>query len=59
MTKTKDKRLWYNHEETDTKILFHIGHLIAPNNVVIRTAGTDVLIIALANMKKLPVGRNV
>ena len=59
VTKTEDKRLWCNHEETDTKIIFHVGHLITPSNVVVRTADNDVLIIALANMKKLPAGRNV
>ena len=58
MTKTEDKRLWCNQEEADTKILFHVGHLITPSNVVVRTADNDVLIIALANMKKLPAGRN-
>ena len=59
MTKTVDKRLCCNHEEADTKILFYVGHLVAPNNVVVRTADTDFLIIALGNMKKLPAGINV
>ena len=59
MTKKVDKRLCCNHEEADTKILFYVGHLVAPNNVVVRTADTDVLIIALGNMKKLPAGINV
>ena len=35
MTKTEDKRLWCNHAEADTKILFHAGHLVVPNNVVL------------------------
>ena len=60
MTKTEDTRLWCNHKEADTKMmLFHVGHLVAPNSVVVRTADTDVLIIALANMEKLPVGINI
>ena len=59
MTKAEDMKLWCNHEEADTKMLFHVGHLVVPNNVVIRTADTDVLIIALANMEKLPAGINV
>ena len=59
MTKTEDTQLWCNHEEADTKMLFHAGHLVAPSNVVIRTADTDVLIIALANLEKLPAGVNV
>ena len=40
-------------------MLFHVGHLVAPNTVVVSTADTDVLIIALANMEKLPAGINV
>ena len=59
MTKTDDMKLWCNHEEADTEMLFQVGHLVAPNNVVIRTADTDVLIIALANMEKLPAGINI
>ena len=55
----KVKRLYCNHEEADTKILFHFGHPVAPNNVVVRTADTDVLTIALANMKKVPADINV
>ena len=58
MTKTEDTRLWCNKEEADTKMLFHVGQLVAPNNVVVRTADTDVLIIAPANMGKLPAGIN-
>ena len=40
-------------------MLFHVGHLIAPNHVVVRTADTGVLIIALTNMEKLPAGINL
>ena len=29
-------------EKADTKMLFHVGHLVAPNNVLVRTAETDV-----------------
>ena len=59
MTKTEDKQLCCHHEEADAKIPFYVGHLVALNNVVVRTADTDVLIIALKNMKKLPAGINV
>ena len=48
-----------NHEEADTKMPFHVEHLAAPKNVVVRTVDTDVLIIALANLEKLPAGINV
>ena len=59
MTKTEDTLLWCNQKEADTKMLFHGGYLVAPNNVVVRTADTDVLIIALANMEKRPAAINV
>ena len=59
MTKTEDKRLWCKHEEADTNMLFHVVHLVPPNNVVVRTAYTDVLIIAQPNAEKLPAGINV
>ena len=39
-------------------MLFHVGHLVPLNNVVVKTADTDVLIIALANTEKLPAGIN-
>ena len=35
-------------------MLFHVRYLVTLNNVVVRTADTDVLIIALANIEKLP-----
>ena len=40
-------------------MLFHVERLVAPNIGVVRTADTDVLIIALANIEKLPAGINV
>ena len=40
-------------------MLFHVGHLVAPNNVMVRTADTDVLIIALVNIEKIPTIINV
>ena len=40
-------------------MLFHIERLVAPNIVLVRAAETDVLIIALANIEKLPAGVNV
>ena len=54
MTKTEDTWLWCNNEKAGTKMLFHVEHLIAPNHVVVRTADTDILIIALTNIEKLP-----
>ena len=40
-------------------MLFHIGHLVALINVMVRTADTNVLIIALANIGKLGACINV
>ena len=52
ITKREDVRLWCSHVEADSKILFYVGHLVAPKNVVVRIADTGILIIALANMEK-------
>ena len=41
MTKTEDTQLWCNHEEADTGMVFHVGYLVASNNVVVRTASND------------------
>ena len=35
-------------------MLFHVENLVVSNNMVVRTADTDVLIIALINIEKLP-----
>ena len=35
------------HEEVDSEIIFHVTSIEENSNVVIRTADTDVLIIAL------------
>ena len=59
ITKREDVRLWCSHVEADSKILFYVGHLVAPKNVVVRIADTGILIIAVANMEKLPAGINV
>ena len=59
LKKMEDTWLWSNYEEADTKMISHVWHLVASNNVVVRTVHTDVLalvnmanIIALANMEK-------
>ena len=58
MTKTVYMQLRCDNEEAGTKILYLVGHLVALNNVKVRTADTGVLIIALAN-KKIPADINV
>ena len=40
--------LYCTHEEADSRMFFHLGSIQSPSNVIIRTAGTDCLIIALA-----------
>ena len=39
-----------NHEEADTKIAFHACNITEPNNIVVRSSDTDVLIILLGNI---------
>ena len=39
------------HEEADTKIIFHVARLQDDGNVLIRCSDTDVLIILLGNME--------
>ena len=56
-TGPEQKRPLNFQEEADAKMLFHVGHLVARNNVAVRTTDTD--IIALANIEKLPAGTNV
>lgn len=52
MTKIQDTWLWCKLKEADTEMLFHVGHLMAPNNVAAKTAHTDTLIIPLTNIEK-------
>lgn len=59
ITETEDTLLWCNHEKADTKKLFHVGHLVAQNNVVGRTTDTYALILAVANIGKHAVAINV
>lgn len=59
MTKAEDTLLWCNHKEAETKMLIHVGHLVAPNNVLVGKADTDILIIVLTNIEKLPAGINI
>jgi hypothetical protein len=41
------------HEEADTRMVFHLSRIQTPNNVVLRTNDTDVLIVLLANLEKI------
>ena len=58
--KNRNIQLWYNQEEANAKIFFYVGHLVDPNNVVVRKADTDVLTLqVVVNMEKYPGSINV
>ena len=48
-----------NHNEADTRMPFHVGHLAVSNNGIFRIGDTGILIKAPANIKKLSAGMNV
>ena len=51
--RTEERSLLCTHEETDSRIFFHVSSLENQSNVIIRTADTDCLIIELECRKKL------
>ena len=44
--------LFCSHEEADTRMFYHLSTIPNPSNVVIRTADTDCLIIALESKRR-------
>lgn len=48
-----------SHEEADTRIIFHMSKVEAYSNVVIRASDTDIIVIILGNMHKLPTTLNI
>lgn len=54
-----DERLCSTHEEADSKMIAHLTSIPSPANVVLRTADTDVFIVALGNIHKIKSGVNV
>ena len=46
--------LYSRHEEADSKMIFHVASVEENSNVVIRTADTDVLIIAFGCISQIP-----
>lgn len=42
------------HEEADTRIMFHISKLPSKSRVLIKASDTDVLVIVLGNIHKVP-----
>ncbi|XP_057305868.1 uncharacterized protein LOC130647831 [Hydractinia symbiolongicarpus] len=59
VVKTEIVKLFSTHEEADSRILYHLSSIQTPANVVIRTIDTDVLIIALGCLSKLPNSLNI
>ena len=53
MLRAVEPLLCCSHEEADSRMIFHLKSIVSPNNVVIRTADTDVLIIALGCFSSL------
>ena len=53
MVRNIEPFLCCTHEEADSSMIYHLKSITAPNNVVIRTADTDVLIIALGCFSSL------
>ena len=53
VTREVREDLFCTHEEADTRMLFYVGKVDEPANVVIRTVNTDVLIIALGSLHLL------
>ena len=53
MVKLIENNYWSTHEEADSRMIFHIGQLSSPANVVVKTVDTDVVIIALGCINQL------
>ena len=53
MVRNVEPFLCCTHEEADSRMIYHLKSITAPNNVVILTADTDVLIIALCCFSSL------
>ena len=47
------------HEEADSRMVFHIIHLPRPNNVVVTTQDTDIMVILLGCMDELGQGLKI
>ena len=54
MVRMIQPHLYSTHEEADSKIIFHVTSIEENSNVVIGTADTDVLIIALGCINQIP-----
>jgi len=50
---TENEALKSSHEEADSQMICHLSTIPSPSKVVIHTADTDVLAIALGNISKI------
>lgn len=48
-----------NHEEADTKMIYHVCNIQETKDIIIRSSDTDVLIIMLGNMHNMTSESNV
>ena len=53
VVRIEENELYSTHEEADSRIFHHINTLPKPSNVVIRTADTDILVIAVGCRTKI------
>ena len=51
--KSEEVAYYAKHEEADTRMIYHVGQLPSETNVVVRTADTDVVVIALGCFHQL------
>lgn len=52
--KTEEKDLECQHEEADTRIIFHMGKVHPNSTILVKATDTDVLVIILGNIHKFP-----
>ena len=55
ITRKEETELECDHEEADTRIIFHLARMHQHENVLVRSSDTDVMVVLLSNMCKLPV----
>lgn len=51
--KTVEQDFICNHEEADTRIIYHLNKLEKNSNVMVKASDTDILVILLGNIHKL------
>ena len=59
LIRREELELYCTHEEADSRMIYHLISVPTPNNVVIRTADTDVLIIAIGCLASIDPNINI